>query len=54
MGEQINIAKFQRQASLNFADWLMENCELAKDNSLWSYEGEDYTNERLYEIFESI
>ena len=48
------VAKLQSQASLNFIDWLMENCELANDNSLWSYEGEDYTNERLYEIFESI
>ena len=36
---------------LKFVDWLMDNCELADDNSLWSYESEDYTNERLFEIF---
>ena len=37
--------------ALDFAEWLMENCELAEDNSLWSYRGEDYTNERLYQIY---
>jgi hypothetical protein len=34
-----------------FVDWLMENCELAEDNSLWSYNGEDYTNEKLFKIY---
>lgn len=37
--------------SLDFADWLMENCELSEDKSLWSYNSEDYTNEKLFEIF---
>ena len=45
--------KLQREASLNFTDWLMENCELSEDGTIWSYDSEDYTNERLYEIFES-
>lgn len=37
--------------TLGFVDWLMENCELADDNSLWSYNGEDYTNEKLLLIY---
>lgn len=37
--------------SVRFSYWLMENCELAEDNSLWVYEGEDYTNEGLYQIW---
>lgn len=42
---------FIQSRSLDFTDWLMENCELSEDNSLWSYDSEDYTNEKLYEIF---
>jgi len=41
------------EKSKGFVDWLMENCELAEDNSLWSYNGEDYTNEKLYEIYKN-
>jgi len=37
--------------AIGFSDWLMENCTLAEDNSLWSYESEDYTNEKLLEIY---
>jgi len=37
--------------TLGFVDWLMENCELADDNSLWSYNSEDYTNEKLLKIY---
>jgi len=37
--------------AIGFAEWLMENCTLAEDNSLWSYESEDYTNEKLLEIY---
>ena len=40
-----------KENALKFLAWLMENCELAKDNSLWTYNGEDYTNEKLYRIF---
>lgn len=40
--------------SVLFSYWLMENCTLSEDNSLWSYEAEDYTNERLYEIWLSV
>lgn len=36
---------------LDFADWLMTNCELSEDGTIWSYDSEDYTNERLYKIF---
>lgn len=42
---------FADEQSINFIDWLMTNCELAEDNSLWSYDSEDYTNEKLFEIF---
>ena len=37
--------------TIGFIDWLMENCELSSDHSLWSYYGEDYTNEKLFEIY---
>lgn len=37
--------------ALDFAEWLMQNCDLSEDRSLYSYEGEDYTNEKLLEIF---
>jgi len=37
-----------------FSYWLMENCELEEDNALWSYDGEDYSNEKLYTIWSSI
>jgi len=40
-----------KENALKFVNWLMDNCELAEDNSLWTYDGEDYTNEKLYEIF---
>tara|TARA_R110000744_G_scaffold5533_1_gene19684 strand:- start:55 stop:429 length:375 start_codon:yes stop_codon:yes gene_type:complete len=40
-----------KKHSLNFGDWLMNNCDLSEDSSLWSYEGEDYTNEKLYDFF---
>ena len=39
------------EITLLFVQWLMENCQLSEDNSLWSYNGEDYTNEGLYAIF---
>ena len=34
-----------------FVDWLMENCQLSEDGTVWSYNGEDYTNEKLFQIF---
>lgn len=37
-----------------FSYWLMENCELLEDNSLWRYESEDYTNEGLYKIWAAL
>jgi len=40
-----------KEYALQFVNWLMDNCELAEDNSLWTYNSEDYTNEKLYEIF---
>ena len=41
----------KKKTALNFVAWLMDNCELSEDNTLWSYDGEDYTNGRLYKIF---
>lgn len=40
----------------DFVYWLMDNCELIADKEtgesvLWRYESEDYTVERLFEIF---
>ncbi len=45
----------QKVASIDFADWLMQNCELIQDaktgkNILWRFEGDDYTLEKLYNI----
>ena len=37
--------------AIAFLDWVMTNCELANDNSLWTYNGEDWSNEGLYVIF---
>ena len=42
------------QFVLDFTNWLMDNCELSEDNSLWSYNGEDYINEKLLEIFNNL
>jgi hypothetical protein len=45
----------QKVAAIDFADWLMQNCELIQDaktgkNILWRFEGDDYTLEKLYNI----
>lgn len=42
------------EETIKFVDWLMINCELAKDNSLWSYDGEDYSNEKLFKIYKNL
>lgn len=42
---------FAKKKALDFNDWLMTNCTLSEDGTIWSYEGEDYTNEKLYKIF---
>ena len=42
---------FAKKTALDFNDWLMTNCEMSEDGTIWSYEGEDYTNEKLYKIF---
>ena len=36
-----------------FVEWLQDNCELSEDKTIWSYDSEDYTNERLFEIYKS-
>ena len=43
----------EKQEVLDFSYWLMDNCTLSEDRSVYSHDtdGEDYTNERLYEIF---
>lgn len=40
--------------AIKFASWLMENCQLANDNSLWSYKGEDYSLEGIYKVFNQL
>lgn len=37
--------------TIDFVDWLMNNCELAEDKSLWMYQSEDYSNEGLLLIY---
>lgn len=52
VAEEIVIDEFEMQKNaILFSYWLMENCELAEDNSLWTYHGEDYTTEGLYKIW---
>lgn len=43
-----------KKHAINFVSWLMENCQLSDDNSLWSYMGEDYSLEGIYKVFEEI
>lgn len=38
-----------KESALSFNEWLVENCELNED--IWSYYGEDYSLEKLFEIF---
>lgn len=51
---RVNKKQYQQKvAAIDFADWLMKNCELIKDleteeNALWRFDGEDYTLEQLY------
>lgn len=45
-----------KQTAVEFVYWLMDNCELIKDeetdeNELWRYESEDYSVDGLFEIF---
>lgn len=35
----------------DFVHWLMDNCELAEDNSLWRYESEEYSVEGIFEVY---
>ena len=37
--------------ALLFLEWIMDNCELSEDKSLYSHDSEDYSNENLLEIF---
>ena len=39
--------------AIGFAGWLMDNCELYEDKSLWSYNSEDYTMQGLLTIYKS-
>lgn len=51
MIEQVAKESLEMNDAILFSYWLMEHCELEESNSLWSYDGEDYTNERLYEKY---
>ena len=44
-------AKWQQEQKLYFVHWLMDNCELAEDNSLWIYNSEEYSVEGLFKIY---
>jgi len=37
--------------AVNFTDWLMINCELSKDKSLYSYDSEDWSLDALLKIY---
>lgn len=35
----------------NFAEWLIDNCQISEDSSLWRCDIEEYTTEKLLEIY---
>lgn len=37
--------------SIQFNDWLIDNCELSEDKTIWSYNSEDYSTEKLFDFF---
>ena len=43
----------RKDHALDFSYWLMENCTLSEDKSVYSldHNGEEYTNDALYEVF---
>jgi len=43
--------KTEDEFAIGFAEWLMDNCEISEDCSLWYYESEDYTTGKLLEIY---
>ena len=55
--DQIHSVSLERDSLKNgkipidFIDWLMTNCELSKDQTIWSYDSEDYCIEGIYELF---
>lgn len=42
---------FAKEEVLNFTDWLITNCELSDDQTIWSYDSEDYSLDGIYEVF---
>lgn len=36
-----------------FVYWLMDNCELAEDSSLWRYESEEYSVDGIFEVYKA-
>ena len=51
VGRQAPPPKRNKVDSINFTDWLMTNCELSEDQTIWSYDSEDYTLEELHKIY---
>ena len=45
------IVEIAEDFAICFTEWLMDNCTLSEDRSLYSYESEDYTNARLLKIY---
>ena len=44
---------YAEKTSIDFTYWLMTNCELSEDQTIWSYDSEDYSIEGVYEIFKN-
>ena len=42
-----------KSESIDFLDWLMTNCELSEDQTIWSYNSEDYSLEGIYEVYKN-
>lgn len=45
--------------TIEFVHWLMDNCELIKDeetgeNELWRYESEDYSVDELFDVYKDL
>lgn len=49
--EYLEVLEFEK---LSFLNWVIDNCELAEDNSFWIYNSENYTSEGLLRIYNNL
>ena len=47
-------SRTKKKVAVNFTDWLMTNCELSEDQTIWSYDSEEYSLEGIYNVFKNV